>query len=143
MMEAPMNSKFLAGIAAVALMAAASAFAAPLSDSNRQDAQDRSQAETFNGVLPPGGEATIPFRHPNAPTLMHFRFYAPTANAGVGYALTYCIGPQSHPCGHRNFIIDVPMGQVRTATVQIPRNSVLVVGQGTTAPLPYSVEIWR
>jgi hypothetical protein len=101
--------------------------------------------QTIKGVIPPG-RFILNVDTPNGP-IMHFRFYAPRVNAGVAYAITFCIGPPVHPCGRRSRIINVPEGQMRstdfvTRAFFSPRlNNVLTVGQGTGVRVPFMVEI--
>ncbi len=101
--------------------------------------------QTFSGVLPPGTkEKILPVKLPARPTLWHFQFYAPPVNAGVNYALGFCVGPRSNPCGlHTDITFDVLKGQTRTANLSsnLFRTRVLTVGQGTRRPVPYKVTI--
>jgi hypothetical protein len=102
-------------------------------------------AQTFTGVLPPGTkEKILPVKLPAKPTQWHFRFYAPPVNAGVNYALGFCVGPRSNPCGlHSDIDFTVPKGQTRLATLSstLFKTRVLTVGQGTNRPVPFSVTI--
>lgn len=81
-----------------------------------------------NGEVGPGG-------------ILKFKFSAPQAGA---YELGFCIGPASNPCGlSTSFVVNVPGGQERLAVVEasIFRNNVLVVSQGTSTALPFSVTV--
>lgn len=101
--------------------------------------------QTFTGVLPPGTkEKILPVKVPFLPTVWHFKFYAPPVNAGVNYALSFCVGPRSNPCGlPSDIVFTVPKGQTRLATLNstLFKTKVLTVGQGTKKPVPYSVTI--
>jgi len=102
-------------------------------------------AQTFSGTLPPGTkEKILPVKLALKPTAWHFKFYAPPVNAGVNYALSFCVGPRSNPCGlPSDIVFTVPKGQTRLATLNstLFKTKVLTVGQGTKKPVPYSVTI--
>ncbi len=102
-------------------------------------------SQTLSGVLPPGTRLKIlAVKRPVPPQQMHFRFYAPPVNAGVPYALDFCIGPRANPCGlPSDIVVNVPKGQTRLATYSsaLFATKVLAVGQGTARPVPYSVTI--
>jgi hypothetical protein len=102
-------------------------------------------AYTINGVIPPGTTpVVINLQKPIRPGLMKFRFYAPPKNAGVPYALDFCIGLSVNPCGlPGSHVVNVPKGQVRSAAFPSATfaTDVLVVGQGTKVPVPFSVQI--
>jgi hypothetical protein len=101
--------------------------------------------QTIRGVLPPGHRSAIlAVKKPNLVQPLNFRFYAPPVNAGVDYALDFCIGPRSNPCGlPGDIVVNVPMGQTRLATYSsgLFVTNVLVVGQGTRSSVPYLVTI--
>ncbi len=81
-----------------------------------------------NGEKGPGG-------------ILKFKFSAPQAGA---YTMNFCIGPASNPCGtSSDYVVTVPGGQERLAIVEagVFRTSVLVVGQGTSEALPFSVTV--
>jgi hypothetical protein len=105
-------------------------------------------AYTINGVIPPGTTpVVINLRQPIKPGLLRFRFYARPTNAGVPYAIDFCIGPAFNPCGlpaPTSHVINVPKGQVRSANFDsgIFATNVFVVGQGTRVPVPYSVQVY-
>ena len=97
---------------------------------------------TLNGTIP-GGRATVVIIQANNQTgatgTLKFKFSAPTPGS---YALSFCIGPAANPCGlATSYVVVVPGGQERLAVVDasIFKNNVLVVGQGTTQPLPFAV----
>ena len=101
--------------------------------------------QTLSGVLPPGRVTKVlTFRRPLLPQPMHFQFTAPPVNAGVGYALTFCIGAPANPCGLPSDItVDVLKGQTKSATFNssLFARRVFVVGQGTRVSVPYLVKI--
>ena len=68
---------------------------------------------------------------------------APTAGA---YVMSFCVGPASNPCGFAlptSYVVNVPGGQQRLAVIDasVFTSNVLVVGQGTTSALPYTVTL--
>jgi hypothetical protein len=66
---------------------------------------------------------------------------APTPGA---YALSFCIGPASNPCGlSTSYVVNVPGGEQRMAVVDASMfvSNVLVVGQGTASALAFTVTI--
>lgn len=101
---------------------------------------------TLNGIIPstsPPTEVLILEANAEHGTggPLKFKFSAPQPGA---YALNFCIGPPSNPCGlPTSYVVVVPGGQERLALVEasIFRNNVLVVGQGTNTDLPFSVTI--
>jgi hypothetical protein len=101
--------------------------------------------QTLSGVLPPGTRSKVlAFRRPARPQPMRFQFTAPPVNAGVNYALNFCIGAPANPCGlHSDIVVVVPKGQTRSATYSsaLFATRVLTVGQGTRRPVPYLVKI--
>jgi hypothetical protein len=99
---------------------------------------------SIKGVLP-GGTATVvliqPHRQRGDGRLLKFKFSAPAAQPG-GYALSFCIGPATNPCGlQSSYVVVVPAAEERLAVVDssIFTNNVLVVGQGTTSEVQYAV----
>lgn len=103
---------------------------------------------TLNGMVPVGRNGIVilqAHKLSGATTdTLKFKFTAPTFNAGVAYALSFCIGPASNPCGlPTSYVVQVPGGEERLAVVpaSVFANNVLVVGQGTARPVPYSVTI--
>jgi hypothetical protein len=101
-------------------------------------------AYTINGVIPAGRRTEIIQLLKPLPRVVHFKFSAPSSHPGVGYALNYCIGPASNPCGLRTSRVwVVPEGQSRTGSVRAAafNTNVLVVSQGTARPVPFSVEV--
>ena len=99
---------------------------------------------TLNGTIPPG-ETPVVIIEANGEHgpggILKFKFSAPQAGA---YALNFCIGPASNPCGtSSDYVVNVPGGQERLAIVEggVFRNSVLVVTQGTSDTLPFSVTV--
>ena len=102
-------------------------------------------AYTINGVIPPGTRpVVIHLRRPIRPVLLRFTFSAPPKNAGVPYALNFCVGLAVNPCGQpTSHVINVPEGQSRNTTFDsnIFNTRILVVGQGTRVAVPYSVRV--
>jgi hypothetical protein len=105
-------------------------------------------AYTINGVIPPAAPPKPVVIHlhqpipPNGKFL--FRFFAPKVNAGVAYSLDFCIGPAFNPCGlPTSTDVTVPAGQQRLLTIDtsVFAHNILVVGQGTKKPVPYSVTV--
>lgn len=103
-------------------------------------------AYTFSGTIP----ATTPPKpivlhlYLPVPGLMKITMKAPPVHAGVDYALSYCIGPAANPCGSTDsWSVQVPRGQTVYITVPSSRftGKVFVVGQGTSRPVPYFVEV--
>jgi hypothetical protein len=100
---------------------------------------------TLDGTVPVG-RAGITIIQPNnelgSTGVVEFKFSAP--GTGNGYALNFCIGPAANPCGTANaYVVTVPEGQSRLAIVNarlFERNE-LVVGQGTSVPVPFSVQM--
>ena len=97
---------------------------------------------TLNGTIPPGGGPVVILEangENGTGGPVKFKFSAPQAGA---YELGFCIGPASNPCGlSTSYIVNVPGGQERLALVEasIFKTNVLVVSQGTSAELPFSV----
>ncbi|HXQ14364.1 MAG TPA: hypothetical protein VN814_07060 [Caulobacteraceae bacterium] len=102
-------------------------------------------AYTINGVIPPGATpVVIHLPRPSRPILLRFTFIAPRKNAGVRYALNFCVGLAANPCGQpTSRVINVPEGQSRNTTFDsnIFNTRILVVGQGTRVAVPYSVRV--
>jgi hypothetical protein len=101
-------------------------------------------AYTLSGVIPPGRRTVRIELHRPLPPEIHFRFSAPPARVGVKYALSYCIGPESNPCGlPTDKVWTVDEGKTVSAAVPASEltGKVLVVGQGTAKPVPYRVEV--
>jgi hypothetical protein len=105
--------------------------------------------EQLNGTIP-AGTAPVVIIQPNkqssasATGVLKFKFSAPAVNAGVPYALSFCIGPESNPCGlPTSYVVNVPAGEDRLAVVDasIFATNELVVGQGTRVAVPFSVQI--
>lgn len=103
---------------------------------------------TLNGIVPVGRNGVVILQaHKLSGTTsdtLKFKFTAPSFNAGVPYALNFCIGPATNPCGlPTSYVVNVPGGEERLGVVpaSVFANNVLVVGQGTTRPVPYSVTI--
>jgi len=101
---------------------------------------------TLNGIVPVGRAGIVILQaHKLAATTsdtLKFKFTAPSFNAGVAYALSFCIGPATNPCGlPTSYVVQVPGGEERLAVVpsSVFANNVLIVSQGTTRPVPYSV----
>ena len=102
-------------------------------------------AYTISGVIPPGHTPVVINLHrPIGPGLIRFVFSAPRKDAGVLYALDFCIGPAANPCGRPGaHVVNVPVGATRSANFSsaLFSTNVLVVGQGTRVPAPYSVRV--
>ena len=95
---------------------------------------------TIPGTTPPQAVVIIEANGGSGPGgILKFKFSAPQAGA---YALNFCIGPASNPCGTTSdYVVSVPGGQERLAVVEasVFKKSVLVVTQGTTDDLPFAV----
>jgi hypothetical protein len=103
-------------------------------------------AYTLSGTIPPHAPPKSVVLHPHIPLppLVRLTMSAPPVNAGVPYALTYCIGPAANPCGLPNdWAVEVSAGQtvVRTVPASLFTGKVFVVGQGTKKSVPYKVQI--
>jgi hypothetical protein len=105
--------------------------------------------EQLNGTIP-AGTAPVVIIQANkqsgatATGVLKFKFSAPAVNAGVPYALSFCIGPETNPCGlPSSYVVNVPAGEDRLAVVDasVFASNVLVVGQGTRVPVPFVVQI--
>jgi hypothetical protein len=102
---------------------------------------------TLNGMVPVGTAGIVILQANNqtgTTDTLKFKFSAPSFNAGVKYVLNFCIGPASNPCGQASsYVVAVPGGEERLAVVpsSMFAKNVLVVGQGTSRPVPYSVTI--
>jgi len=104
-------------------------------------------AITLRGTVPASRTPTVILPATGAATALHgvvkFLFTAPNAGA---YALGFCIGPVANPCGFApptSTVVNVPGGEQRLLLIDaaLLTNNVLVVGQGTSTPLPYTVTI--
>ena len=103
---------------------------------------------TLNGMVPVGKNGTVILQAHKLPggtsDTLKFKFTAPSFNAGVAYALNFCVGPATNPCGlPTSYVVVVPGGEERLAVVpaSVFANNVLIVSQGTARPVPYSVTI--
>lgn len=102
---------------------------------------------TLNGIVPVGRAGVVILQaHKQTGTTdtLKFKFTAPSFDAGVKYALDFCIGPSTNPCGlPTSYVVNVPGGEERLAVVpsSVFVNNVLIVAQGTNRPVPYSVTI--
>lgn len=102
---------------------------------------------TLNGMVPVGRAGIVILQAHNltgTTDTLKFKFTAPSFNAGVQYALSFCIGPATNPCGlPTSYVVQVPGGEERLAVVpsSVFVNNVLIVAQGTTRAVPYSVTI--
>jgi hypothetical protein len=106
----------------------------------------QASAYTLSGTIPPHAPPKSVVLHPHLPLpqLVRLTMSAPPVNAGVSYALTYCIGPVANPCGlPGEWTVEVSAGQtvVRTVPASAFTNKVFVVGQGTKKAVPYKVQI--
>jgi hypothetical protein len=95
----------------------------------------------------PGGLAPVVILQPHGQTgatgVVKLLLGAPTAGA---YAFSFCVGPVANPCGFApptSYVVNVPGGQQRLAVISAAQlaNNVLVVAQGTSSALPYTVTI--
>lgn len=101
---------------------------------------------TLRGTVPASRTPTVILPATGATALhgvVKFLFTAPTAGA---YALSFCIGPAANPCGFApptSTVVNVPGGDQKLLLIDasLLTSNVLVVGQGTTTPLPYTVTI--
>jgi hypothetical protein len=101
-------------------------------------------AYTLSGVLAPGQKNRVLTLRKPIPAFVKLTMTAPPVNAGVDYAIGFCIGPRSNPCGlPDDWTVDVPKGQtvVRVVPGSIFTNKIFVVGQGTAKPVPYRVDV--
>jgi hypothetical protein len=99
---------------------------------------------TLSGTIPPGRAPVRLELHRPLPHEIRLTFYAPPSPAGVPYALNYCLGPASNPCGlPSDRVWVVAEGKSITAVVSATelKTKVLVVGQGTSKPVPYKVQV--
>jgi hypothetical protein len=101
---------------------------------------------TLNGMVPVSSTGLVIIQaHGLGGTTsdaLKFKFSAPAINAA--YALNFCIGPATNPCGSAtSYVVNVPGGQERLAVVpaSIFANNVLLVSQGTSRPVPFAVTI--
>jgi len=105
--------------------------------------------EQLNGTIPAGTKPVVIIQAnkqsgATATGVLKFKFSAPAVNAGVPYAIDFCIGPESNPCGlPSSYVVNVPMGEDRLAVVDasVFATNILVVGQGTRVPVPFVVQI--
>ena len=59
-----------------------------------------------------------PHKQSGTTDTLKLKFRAPSANAGLAYALNSCIGPPSNPCGTLTAnVVRVPGGEERLAIV--------------------------
>jgi hypothetical protein len=99
---------------------------------------------TLKGTIPSSAKPLViiqPNNESKTSGVIKFKFSAPTAGA---YTMNFCIGPASNPCGtSSDYVVTVPGGQERLAVVDasVFANNELVVSQGTSEALPYSVTI--
>ena len=102
-------------------------------------------AYTISGTIPPGHRpVVIPLHRPIKPGFMKLSLTAPPKNAGVPYALDFCIGPAANPCGlptDRVFTVDKGQTRIESVDAAIFQTNVFVVGQGTRIALPYVVKV--
>jgi hypothetical protein len=101
---------------------------------------------TLNGTVPAktdtGGGTVVIIQQNNMPGatgIIKFKFSAPAPGS---YGLSFCIGPSTNPCGlPTSFVVTVNGGHEQLAVVNanVFATNVLVVGQGTSTPIPFSV----
>ncbi len=107
-------------------------------------AQNACASIELKGSLPGGTKSLViikPHGQRGLTGMLKFKFSAPGSGA---YALNFCIGPESNPCGlPTSYVVTVPAGEERLAVVdaRMLMSNVLVVGQGTTSVVPYAVTI--
>lgn len=105
----------------------------------------QASAYTLRGYIPPGRKPVVIHLHrPLPPGMITLILSAPKVNAGVPYAIDYCIGPASNPCGlPGDWTANVPEGQTVTRIVpsSLFGGKVFVVGQGTRRPVLYEVTV--
>jgi hypothetical protein len=81
----------------------------------------------------------VAHKQSGATDTLKFKFSAPTPGA---YALSFCIGPATNPCGTTtSYVVSVPGGEERLAVIPAAAlmDRVLRVSQGTNQPLPFAV----
>ena len=99
---------------------------------------------TLNGTIPSSSRPLVIIQQNNqtgATGVIKFKFSAPKEGL---YSMNFCIGPASNPCGlETDYVVTVPGGQSALAIVdaKIFGENVLVVSQGTSEALPFTVEI--
>ena len=101
----------------------------------------QASAYTLSGTIPPHAPPKSVVLHPHMPLppLVRLTMSAPAVNAGVSYALTYCIGPAANPCGlPGEWTADVPAGQtvVRTVPASAFTNKVFASAKAPKNPCP-------
>jgi hypothetical protein len=105
----------------------------------------QAHAYTISGVVPPGRTpVTIDLRKPLQHGNITFNFMAGKVDAGVPYDVSFCIGPESNPCGSvLSQAFEVPAGESKTFTIDalVFSCNVLVVGQGTRVRIPYKIDV--
>jgi hypothetical protein len=98
----------------------------------------------LNGIIAPGSGEVVILEANNTLTgggLLKFKFSAPEAGA---YSFNFCVGVPANPCGmSTSYVVTVPGGHEKLALIEasVFRNNVLVVSQGTSTALPFSVTI--
>ncbi len=99
---------------------------------------------TLNATLPPGTKPTVVVRQSTltgASGTLKFLFTVPKAG---NYAVDFCIGPATNPCGlATSYVVQVMGGGQGFAIVDasVFNNNVLVAVQGTNTPIPISVTL--
>jgi hypothetical protein len=100
-------------------------------------------AYTVHGVVPPGGTPVV--IHVNKPRIarpMTFKFYVQQVNVGVGYEISFCIGPRVNTCSSLGHHVEVQPGQWQTAvfpsTIFTP-NVVMVGLSGINVPVRFTM----
>ena len=99
---------------------------------------------TLSGTVPVSATPTVIIQASgeNGPGgILKFKFSAPQAGA---YDMAFCIGPAGNPCGTAgSYVVNVPGGQERLAIIEagVFKTSILVVSQGTSTVLPFSVTV--
>jgi hypothetical protein len=102
-------------------------------------------AYTINGVIRPRTKPYVISLHKPIPAgLVQLTLSALPKNAGVPYALDFCIGPAANPCASPGSqVFTVFPGQPLVVMVQwyAFSGNVFAVTQGTTVVVPYSVTV--
>jgi hypothetical protein len=100
-------------------------------------------ALTVSGTIPPGRTVVvIPANPRGIPAgILKLKFSSPADGA----ILSFCVGSPANPCGERtSFVVTVRPGEEKLAVIdaiEFFKGAVLVVAQGTSSIVGYSVSI--